>query len=132
MGLWTERLVGGEASRPDESPALVAVAGFRFARVIGCAGWRGLARWLLRAKSRQKRRTAAATQPAEWLEGRLGGERSGVSTAAQADVQSIVPIEAAAAPALLRGSACSRLRGCWPISSRSGCAGRCSTGLIRS
>ena len=41
MGLWTERLVGGEASRPDDSPALVAVcglsnrAGYRLCRVAG-------------------------------------------------------------------------------------------------
>ncbi len=90
MGLWTERLVGGELIRPDDSPALAAVcrlsnrAAYRLCRVAG------LGKLILagvkpaKAAGRQSLRSRA-----EWLDGRLGRSGSEFRAQAQADVQSM-------------------------------------------
>jgi hypothetical protein len=90
MGLWTERLVGGELFRTDDSPALVAVcrlsnrAAYRLCRVAG------LGKMILAGVKPAK----AAGRPslrsrAEWLDGRLSRSDSGFRAQAQADVQSM-------------------------------------------
>ncbi len=80
MGLWTERLVGGEASRPDDSPALIAVCG-----LSNCAGYRlcrvvGLGKMVVAGvKPAKAADRALAAQPAGVAGRPTWGERSGVS-----------------------------------------------------
>ena len=72
MGLWTERLLGGESSRPDDSPALLAVCG-----LSGAAGYRlcrvaGIAKIVLTIDKPAKAfRGSVQRSRAEWLHGRL-------------------------------------------------------------
>jgi hypothetical protein len=90
MGLWTERLLGGEPSRPDDSPALVAVcrlssrAGYRLCRVAGLGKMMVAGANPARAAGGQLLRSRA-----EWLHGRLSGRDSEFQTLARTDVQSI-------------------------------------------
>ena len=91
MGLWTERLVGAEAARDDDPPALVAIcglsarAGFRLCRMAG------LAKTIL---SVEKPRKPSTQQPGrerdEWFRGRLGAVEAEFAARARADVNSIV------------------------------------------
>jgi hypothetical protein len=90
-GLWTERLLGGESSRPDDSPALVAIRGlspregYRLCRVAG------LAKMVLTADRPGKAPGGQAQRSrAEWLHGRLSNSHSEFRSLARADVQSIV------------------------------------------
>ena len=59
MALWTERLVGGEAERADDPPALIVLGRLSPRRVIASAGWRDFANsfWLV---SRADGRCAAS------------------------------------------------------------------------
>ena len=91
MGLWTERLVGGEASRRDDSPALVAVcglsnrAGYRLCRVAGLGK-------MIVAGVKPSEKAAdriLVRSRVEWLEGRLGRSDPEFRAAALADVQSM-------------------------------------------
>jgi hypothetical protein len=90
MGLWTERLLGGEPSRADDSPALLAVcrlssrAGYRLCRVAGLGKMMVAGVNPARAAGGPSRRARA-----EWLHGRLGGSDSEFQALAQTDVQSI-------------------------------------------
>jgi hypothetical protein len=90
MGLWTERLLGGESSRADDSPALLAVcglssrAGYRLCRVAG------LGKMVLAEEMPED----AAGRPsvrsrAQWLHARLSHADSEFRALARADVQSL-------------------------------------------
>ena len=133
MGLWTERLVGGEASRPDDSPALVAVcrlsnrAGYRLCRVVGLG--KMVVAGVKPAKAAGPR---ARRSRLEWLESRLGGSDPEFRAAAKADVQSMARSKLPRRRHAARFGLFEHLRGCLLISSRSGCAGRCNIGRIRS
>jgi hypothetical protein len=90
MGLWTERLVGAEAARGDDPPALVAIcglsarAGYRLCRMAG------LAKTILAAKKPGKGRTPESeSERDEWFRGRLGTIDSEFGVRAGTDVHSI-------------------------------------------
>jgi hypothetical protein len=91
MGLWTERLLGGERARADDPPAIVAIcalsarAGYRLCRMAG------LAKMLLAAdKPPSGRIRESQRMRAEWLGGRLAATEAEFKTRARADVQAIV------------------------------------------
>jgi hypothetical protein len=90
MGLWTERLLGGESSRSDDSPALLAVcrlssrAGYRLCRVAG------LGKLILAGVNPAKAAGGQARRSrAEWLHGRLSHSDPEFLALARTDVQSI-------------------------------------------
>ena len=107
MGLWTERLVGGEASRPDDSPALVAVcglstrAGYRLCRMAGLGKMilAGVKPAKAADRAHHASRAGVAARPA-WR------ERSGVSHGCAGRRAIDRSIEAAAAAVMPRGSGC--------------------------
>jgi hypothetical protein len=88
MGLWTERLVGAQAARGDDPPALVAIwelsarAGYRLCRMAG------LAKTILAVVVPGEGRTRPSERD-EWFRGRLGTIDSEFRTRARTDVHSI-------------------------------------------
>ena len=104
MGLWTERLVGAQAARDDDPPALVAIcglsarAGYRLCRMAG------LAKTILAAeKPGERTRSRISREPVIGMNGFAGrldwrSDFSGIPRLrARADVQS-ASNQAAAAP----------------------------------
>jgi hypothetical protein len=89
MGLWTERLVGAQAARGDDPPALVAIwelsarAGYRLCRMAG------LAKMILAANNPGKGRTPFELERDEWFRGRLGTIDSEFGARARTDVHLI-------------------------------------------
>jgi hypothetical protein len=88
MGLWTERLVGGEAARDDDPPALVALcglsarAGYRLCRMAG------MAKSILAMEKPGKGRVNAADRERDgWFQGRLDATDSEFRSRARDDVQ---------------------------------------------
>ena len=133
MGLWTERLVGGEPVRSDDPPALFAVyglsprAGLRLCRMAGLGKMvlasEGSATGLLHPLNRQR---------SEWLKDNLRGIESEFE-ALRPSRSSIDRFDPRCPGATMPGgSGCSPSRGCSPTPSRSGCGGRCNTGHTRS
>jgi hypothetical protein len=91
LGLWMERLVGGEATQPEDPPALIAVcrlvprAGYGLCRVAG------LGKMVLAGEMPGKKRVnALQRERAEWLRGRLAAGDSEFQAQARSDVRSIV------------------------------------------
>ena len=91
MGLWTERLLGGEPSRSDDSPALAAVC-----RLGGPSGYRlcrmaGIGKMVLATDKPGKAfQSPVRRSRAEWLHGRLsnlGSEFRGAQR--RTEVQSV-------------------------------------------
>ncbi len=132
MGLWTERLVGGEASRPDDAPALVAVcrisnrAGYRLCRVAGLG--KMVVAGVKPAKATDRALCAAGWSG--WKAGLAGAIRSFARR--RGLMCNRWPDRSCPGAGTRRASVCSHLRGCLLILSRSGCGGRCNTGRIRS
>jgi hypothetical protein len=90
MGLWTERLVGGEQARDDDPPALVAIcglsarAGYRLCRMAG------LAKSILASEKPGKGRTNRVDRAREeWFHGRLDPTDSEFRARAGDDVRLI-------------------------------------------
>jgi hypothetical protein len=90
MGLWTERLVGAEAARGDDPPALVAIcglsarAGYRLCRMAGLAKTTLAVEKPGKGSARQSER-----ERAQWLRGRLGTMDSEFLARARTDVNGI-------------------------------------------
>ncbi len=91
LGLWSERLVGGEPERPDDPPALIAMtrlsprAGYRLCRMVGLAKiWvAGQAPGEGRARRSQRARR-------EWLQDRLTVTDPNGHAQLRRDVQAVV------------------------------------------
>ena len=94
MGLWTERLLGGERARRDDSPALLAVcrlsnrAGYRLCRVAG------LGKMIVAGVNPAKAAGGESRlSRAEWLHERLSGASPEFQTLARSDVQSLAGLK---------------------------------------
>ena len=133
MGLWTERLVGGEPVRSDDPPALFAVyglslsAGLRLCRMAGLCKMviasEGSATGLLGPLNRQR---------SEWLKDSLRGIEQEFEELRPSRPSIDRAFHAAHGATMPGDSGCSPSRGCSPTPSRSGCGGRCNTGHTRS
>ncbi len=91
LGLWTERLVGGEAARSDDPPALIALCRFSpraSYRVCRMAGLGKLA--LAEEKPGKKHGPQAKRERAEWLHDRLAASDPEFQSLARSDVRSVV------------------------------------------
>jgi hypothetical protein len=87
MALWTERLVGGEAERVDESPAIVVLArlspraGYRLCRLAG------FCKLILAGEPMGNHAGTSERARQEWLTGRLANADSDLRTLARLDVE---------------------------------------------
>jgi hypothetical protein len=88
MALWTERLVGGEAERADDSPAIIVLArlsprsGYRLCRLAG------VCKLILADEPPGGHAGASERARSEWLTGRLANADADVRTLARLDVES--------------------------------------------
>jgi hypothetical protein len=88
MALWTERLVGGEAERADDSPALIVLsrlsprAGYRLCRLAG------FCKLILAGQPRGRHAGTTEQAREEWLTGRLADADADLRTLARLDVES--------------------------------------------
>ena len=87
MALWTERLVGGEAERADDSPAIIVLArlspraGYRLCRLAG------LCKLILAGEPLGGHAGASERVRREWLTGRLANADADLRTLARRDVE---------------------------------------------
>ena len=89
MALWTERLVGGEAERADDTPALIVLG-----RLSPRTGYRlcwmaGLCKMVLAGQSAENHAVARARERQEWLAGHLADADLDLRTLARRDVETI-------------------------------------------
>ncbi|MFI5457703.1 MAG: hypothetical protein ACHRXM_19860 [Isosphaerales bacterium] len=91
LGLWTERLVGGEPERPDDPPAIIALsrlsprAGYGLCRLVGFCK-------MLLAGQKPGGERARPSECArwEWLRGRLAAAGPEFQAAVSRDLQAVV------------------------------------------
>jgi len=91
LGLWSERLVGGELERPDDPPAVIAMtrlsprAGYRLCRMAGLGkiGLAGQTPGDRRVRSSQRARR-------EWLQARLTVDDPETQVQLRRDIQSVI------------------------------------------
>jgi hypothetical protein len=87
MALWTERLVGGEAERADDSPAIIVLtglsprAGYRLCRLAG------FCKLILAGEPRGGRAGMSERSHGEWLTGGLANADADVRALARRDVE---------------------------------------------
>jgi hypothetical protein len=91
LGLWSERLVGGEPQRPDDPPAVIAMtrlsprAGYRLCRLVG------LAKTWLAGQTPGDGRVRSSQRPRrEWLQARLTVDDPEGQAQLRRDVQSVM------------------------------------------
>jgi hypothetical protein len=90
LGLWTERLVGGEAVRPDDPPALIALSQLSLRACYGLCRMAGLGKMALaEEKPGKKRGPQKQRERAEWLHDRLAASDSEFQSLARNDVKSV-------------------------------------------
>jgi hypothetical protein len=88
MGLWTERLIGGEPERPDDPPALIVLvrltprAGYRLCRMAG------FCKLILAGEPPHHRHAGDHRTRYDWLAGRLANVSADVQALARRDVAS--------------------------------------------
>ena len=86
LTLWTERLVGGEAERADDQPAIILLsrvsprAGYRICRLAG------LCKLIIAGQEDGKNARPRERARREWLDGRLGAIDHDLRTSATRDV----------------------------------------------
>jgi hypothetical protein len=91
LGLWTERLVGGEAVRTDEPPELVAVCRLSPRASYALCRMAGLGKMALtEEKPVKKRGPQPKRERAEWLHDRLAATDTEFQSLARSDVRSVV------------------------------------------
>jgi hypothetical protein len=87
MALWTERLVGGEVERADDSPAVIVLsrlspgAGYRLCRLVG------FCKLVLAGEPRAGHTGASERARREWLTGQLAKADPDLRTLARRDVE---------------------------------------------
>jgi hypothetical protein len=88
MGLWTERLIGGEPERPDDPPALIELvrltprAGYRLCRMAG------FCKLILAGEPPHYRHAGVDRTRYDWLAGRLANVDTDLRALARRDVAS--------------------------------------------
>jgi hypothetical protein len=88
MGLWTERLIGGEPERPDDPPALIVLArlspraGYRLCRMAG------ICKLILAGEPPHHRHAGVDQTRYDWLADRLANVNADLRALARRDVAS--------------------------------------------
>jgi hypothetical protein len=91
LGLWLERLFGGEPERPDDPPAIIAMtrlsarAGYRLCRMVGLGKI-----WLAGQSPEDARSRTSQRARREWLQAQLSVDDPLLQAQLRRDVQSVV------------------------------------------
>jgi hypothetical protein len=90
LGLWTERLVGGEPARNDDPPAVIAMTRLPPRAGYGLCRAAGLAKMMLAGQLPGKRRSGPERSARwEWLRSRLEAADAEFAAQVRRDVQSV-------------------------------------------
>jgi len=91
LGLWTERLVGGEPELPDDPPVLIALTRFSPRAGYGLCRLAGLGKLALAGQTPSSNRPRPSHRARwEWLHSRLAAAGSEFQAAVREDVQAVV------------------------------------------
>jgi hypothetical protein len=90
LGLWTERLVGGERERPDDPPAVIAMSGLSPRAGYGLCRAAGVGKMMLAGQTPGWGRPSQERRARwEWLHGRLAATDGEFQAQVRRDVQAV-------------------------------------------